>query len=114
MSIIGKRVFMTNVNDRKIYNAVGAEAVLTAKADLRKYLTGISTSAGYVLSDSKGTVFYTDTRYIEAAAAALEGTGIKVELYKGSLEDLLKPYSEIAIPLNGTLYNTYVRLRRIS
>ena len=48
------------------------EAVLTEAADLRKYITGISTSFGYVLSDKNGSVFYTDTRYLEGAGKALK------------------------------------------
>ena len=37
---------MKESNASKIYKAVGAEAVLTEASDLRKYLTGFSTSFG--------------------------------------------------------------------
>ena len=97
-------------NTRKIYDAVGAEAVLTEQPDLRHYLTGLSTSFGYVLSDKNGSSFYTDTRYIEGATAAMQGSGIQVKLFEGSLENLLKPYKEVAIPLSRTLYPDYVKL----
>ena len=97
-------------NTKKVFNAVGAEAVLTEQSDLRQYLTGLSTSFGYVLSDRNGTTFYTDTRYIEGATAALKGTDIQVKLYEGSLENLLKPYKEVAVPLKRTLYPDYLKL----
>ena len=58
-------------NALKIYNMVGAEAVLTEAEDLRKYLTGFSSSFGYVLSDKDGSTFYTDNRYLEAAKRRL-------------------------------------------
>ena len=47
---------MNCTNASKIYNLVGAEAVLTEADDLRKYLTGLSTTFGYVISDKSGTV----------------------------------------------------------
>ncbi|MDE6000922.1 MAG: aminopeptidase P family N-terminal domain-containing protein, partial [Clostridia bacterium] len=65
-------------NAEKIYNMVGAEAVLTEAGDLRKYLTGLSTSFGYVLTDIDGTTFYTDSRYFEGAANALKDADISV------------------------------------
>lgn len=101
---------MTVNNASKIYKAVGAEAVLTSQYDLREYLTGFATSFGYVLSDKNGTVFYTDPRYIEGAAAALKGSGITVKLFGGSLEELLKPYKEVAVPLDKTLYPEFLKL----
>lgn len=99
---------LTNV--QKIYDAVGAQAVLTGQSDLRQYLTGISTSFGYVLSDKSGNTFYTDTRYLEAASAALKGTDIAVKKYESSLESLLKDYKEVAVPLSRTTYLEYQRL----
>ncbi len=97
-------------NAQKIYSLAGAEAVLTEQADLRRYLTGISTSFGYVLTDKNGTTFYTDPRYLEAAKAALNGSGIKAELYKAPLEDMLNGYKEVAVPLSRTTYPTYKKL----
>ena len=97
-------------NTQKVFKAVGAEAVLTEQSDLRLYLTGLSTSFGYVLSDKEGSSFYTDPRYLEGATAALKGTDIKVKLYEGSLADILKPYKEVAIPLQRTLYPDYQKL----
>ncbi|MDE6585307.1 MAG: aminopeptidase P family protein [Clostridia bacterium] len=101
---------MTHTNAKKIYGLVGAEAVLTEQSDLRQYLTGISTSFGYVLIDKSGTVFYTDSRYLEAAEAALAGTDIQVKQFSGTLENLLKDYKEIAIPAARTYYPDYLKL----
>lgn len=102
---------MKTTNAKKIFDAVGAQAVLTEQADLRQYLTGISTSFGYVLSDETGNAFYTDTRYLEAASAALKGTDIQVKNFEGSLENLLKGYKEVAVPLSVTLYPQYEKLK---
>ncbi|MDE7453456.1 MAG: aminopeptidase P family protein [Clostridia bacterium] len=101
---------MVQTNASKIFNLVGAEAVLTEAADLRKYLTGISTSFGYVLSDENGSTFYTDTRYLEGAVNALNGTEITVKKYE-SLENILKPYKKVAIPVARTLYSDYQKLK---
>lgn len=101
---------MVTDNAKKVYEAVGAEAVLTSQHDLRQYLTGFATSFGYVLSDKNGTTFYTDPRYLEGAAAALKGKNIGVKLFEGSLENLLKPYKEVAIPLEKTLYPEYLKI----
>ncbi|MBD5584567.1 MAG: hypothetical protein HDQ88_05750, partial [Clostridia bacterium] len=101
---------MIKTNAQKIYDAVGAQAVLTEPADLRQYLTGLSTSFGYVLSDKKGNTFYTDTRYLEAVSKALENTDIKVKKFEAPLENLLKGYKEVAVPLSKTFYPDYKRL----
>ncbi len=100
---------MTCTNTQKIYEAANAEAVLTEQEDYRLYLTGISTTFGYVLSDKSGSTFYTDARYLEAAKAALEGTDITVKRYC-SLEEILKPYKEVAVPLSRTTYTNYKKL----
>lgn len=97
-------------NAQTIFNAVGAEAVLTEQPDLRRYLTGLETSFGYVLSDKNGNTFYTDTRYLEGATAALKGTDIAVKKFEAPLENLLKGYKEVAVPLSRTTYPMYKRL----
>lgn len=100
---------MTCTNTKKIYDAVKAQAVLTEQEDYRLYLTGISTTFGYVLSDKNGSTFYTDARYLEAAKSALDGTDVEVKRYT-SLEDILKPYSEVAVPLSRASYASYKKL----
>ncbi|MDE6667663.1 MAG: aminopeptidase P family protein [Clostridia bacterium] len=101
---------MQATNAQKIFNAVGAQAVLTEQPDLRHYLTGVQTSFGYVLSDKNGNTFYTDTRYLEAASAALKGTDIEVKQFQSPLENLLKGYREVAVPFSRTTYPEYKRL----
>ena len=76
-------------NASKIFKLAGAEAVLTEAQDLRQYLTGLSTTFGYVLTDKDGTVFYTDSRYIEGATKALKDSDISVRIYENPPEKLL-------------------------
>ena len=102
---------MIKTNAEKIYKLVGAEAVLTEASDLRKYLTGISTSFGYVITDKNGTAFYTDTRYLEGAVKSLSGSGITVKKYEAPLSELIKNYNEIAVPKGRMLYNDYEQLK---
>ncbi len=104
------KVVVMQTNATKIYKLIGAEAVLTEAEDLRKYLTGFSSSYGYVLSDANGTVFYTDSRYVEGASAFLKDTDICVKQFTGSIEELLKGYKEVAVPLGRTLYCDYEKL----
>lgn len=94
----------------KIFKAVDADAVITSQEDLRLYLTGFNSSFGYVVTDRNGTVFYTDSRYLEGASAKLESEGISVREFK-SLEEILKPYSKIAIPFDSTLYPEYEKYK---
>lgn len=101
---------MKNANASKIYAAAGAEAILTEQEDLRLYLTGFQSSFGYVVTDAKGTCFYTDPRYFEAAAERLKGSGIEVKLFEGNLENILKQYGQVAVPLDRTNYPFYKKL----
>lgn len=102
---------MAHTNANKIFNLAGAEAVVTQAADLRQYLTGISTSFGYVISDRNGTVFYTDSRYLEGAKSALKNSGISVEQFVYPLENLLKKYKQIAVPVEKMLVPDYEKLK---
>lgn len=104
---------MVKTNATKIYNAVNAEAVLTERDDLRQYLTGLATSFGYVISDKNGNRFYTDTRYLEAAHALLDGTDIEVKNFEGKLEELLKGYKEVAVPLSSISHAAYEKLTAV-
>ena len=97
-------------NARTLFEKVGAEAILTEQSDLRQYLTGLETSFGYVLTDKNSTVFYTDSRYFEGAKKALAGKDIEVKLYEGSLENILKGYKEVAIPIAKTYHTAYEKL----
>ena len=102
---------MAYTNASKIYNLVVAEAVLTEAADLRKYLTGFSSSFGYVLSDKNGSTFYTDPRYLEAAENLLKGSEISVKKYTLSIEKLLSGYKQVAVPLERIGYLEYKKLQ---
>ncbi|MBE7088308.1 MAG: aminopeptidase P family protein [Clostridiales bacterium] len=104
---------MIETNAKKIYDLVGAEAVFTAKLDLRQYLTGFQSSFGYVISDKEGTTFYTDTRYLEGAQKLLQNTDISVKvLERGKTAyDLLKKYKEVAIPISKTYAPEYEELK---
>ena len=102
---------MAHTNASKIYNLVGAEAVLTEDANLRKYLTGFSSSFGYVLSDRSGSYLYTDSRYLEAAENLLKGSEITVKKFTAPLENLLQSYKQIAAPLDRIGYRDYKKLQ---
>ena len=102
---------MAHTNASKIYNLVGAEAVLTEAEDLRKYLTGFSSSFGYVLSDKNGSTFYTDPRYLEAAEKLLKGTEIAVKKFTAPIEQILSVYKQIAVPLDRIDYLDYKKLQ---
>ena len=102
---------MANTNASKIYNHVGAEAVLTEAEDLRKYLTGFSSSFGYVLSDKSGSTFYTDLRYLEAAENLLKGSEIAVKKFDTPIEKLLSSYKQVAVPLERIGYLDYKKLQ---
>ena len=102
---------MAHTNASKIYNLVGAEAVLTEAEDLRKYLTGFSSSFGYVLSDKNGSTFYTDPRYLEAAEKLLKGSEITVKKFATTIEQLLAPYKQVAVPVERVGYLDYKKLQ---
>lgn len=60
---------------------LGADAFLTFSAANRRYLTGFTGSAGYVLVTAAGTELLTDWRYVDQAAS--EAPGCKVTLLGG-------------------------------
>ncbi len=100
---------MVNNAVKKVFQAAGAEALVTTQDDLRFYLTGFSSSFGIVVADSQNTVFYTDSRYLEAAHKSLEKSGITVAEYPRSvaLTELLKKYKSLAVPFDRITANEY-------
>lgn len=96
----------------KIYNKLNTEAMLTAAPDLRFYLTGFSSSFGLVITDKRGSVFYTDARYLEAAQSALKASGICVkEMPKGVTEaQLVSDYNSVAVPFSRLTAEEYIAL----
>ena len=86
---------------QKIFNASGADRLYVTAPDLRFYLTGFSSSDGCVVTDGEGTAFYTDARYLEAAAAALKGSGIAVkQAPKGGYSVLAEGAGTLAVSLS--------------
>ena len=68
------------------------ECILIESEVNRKYLTGFSSSAGYLVSGNNGSAFFTDSRYIEAAQKEI--TVCPVYLLKDFKEDVLTFISE--------------------
>lgn len=97
---------------KKVFLKTGADALVTCSEDLRFYLTGFMSSFGVVVTDSNGTVFYTDSRYLEAAEAALTDTDITVKEYPRGvkLSKLLSGYKSLAVPFNSLNVNDYLSL----
>lgn len=100
---------MVNNAIKNIFKAAGAEALVTTQGDLRFYLTGFQSSFGVVVADENSVIFYTDSRYLEAAQKSLEKSGITVAEYpRGTkLSDLLKGYKSLAVPFDRITANDY-------
>ena len=98
---------------RKIYAEVGADALVTREDDLRFYLTRFSSSFGIVVADGDGIVFYTDSRYLEAAQKSLKDDGIEVREYPrgAKLGELLKGYKTLGMPLGRISASNYLSLK---
>lgn len=100
---------MVNIAIKKVFEAAGADALVTTQSDLRFYLTGFQSSFGVVVADGEKTLFYTDARYLEAAEKSLKSKGITVlEYSRGTrLCELLKGYESLAVPLDRITANDY-------
>ena len=103
-------------NTKKILREIKADAMLTASPDLRKYLTGFSSSFGFVYTDAQESVFFTDPRYAEGARAALKNTFIAVEVAKN--EDTVLDYIKskkiktLAVPMERITLPQYAALKK--
>ena len=98
---------------QKIFNASGADRLYVTAPDLRFYLTGFSSSDGCVVTDGEGTAFYTDARYLEAAAAALKGSGIAVkQAPKGGYSVLAEGAGTLATSLSRVTAAEYLELTK--
>ena len=104
-------------NTKKLLREVHADAMLTESADLRTYLTGFTSSFGFVYTDTEESVFFTDPRYAEGAREALKGQSTRVEIAKSAnsvfeyikaikVKKLAVPIGRISIP-DGALYKKY-------
>lgn len=94
---------------RRIFNEVGADAVVTTAEDYRLYLTGFKSSFGVLVTDGDGSVFYTDARYLEAAINKLSESGVRVLEYPRGIkiEELLKKYKTLGVPLSKITAKEY-------
>ncbi len=62
-----------NNNFEKLTNNLKKhECLLIESCENRKYLTGFSSSAGYLVLGGNGSAFFTDSRYIEAASEKID------------------------------------------
>ena len=98
---------------KKIFNATGADKLIVTAPDLRFYLTGFASSDGLVLVDENGATFYTDARYLEAASAALSGTGIEVkEPPRAGYLSLVEGSGRVAAALSRITADEYIALSK--
>lgn len=96
---------------RKIFKAAGADRLYVTAPDLRFYLTGFASTDGCVVADESGTTFYTDARYLEAASAALSGSGIAVKQPpRGGYSALAEGAKTLATSLSRTTAAEYLEL----
>ncbi len=77
---------------RKIYEDSGADVLLIETDFLRKYLTGFSSTDGYVVLDGKYCMLVVDARYFEAAKKALRAS--RVHVVEGSYRKALELIGE--------------------
>lgn len=97
---------------RKIFKGTGADKLIVTAPDLRFYLTGFESSDGMVVADESGTSFYTDARYLEAAAKALEGSGIAVKQPPaGGYLSLAEGSGKVAAALSRITADEYIALK---
>lgn len=103
---------MLQTNGKKIFEAVGADAVFLTCEYLKRYVTGFLTENGYVLVDKTGTYLYTDARYTEAAKKTLDGTEVtvkEIDRFSNAYE-LLKAYKTVGVALAQTNYPEYKKI----
>ena len=90
---------MTLDRAKKIYVAAETEGLLIEEDFLRRYVTGFYSTDGFVTITRKGCTLVVDSRYSEAAQAALKGSGIKVvEGGYGEAKALLEGCKRIGVP----------------
>ena len=97
---------------QKIFEQTKADRLVVTAPDLRYYLTGFASSDGMVVVDDGGTTFYTDSRYLEAASKALEGSGISVKQPpKGGYIFLAEGSKKLAAALSRITAEEYLALK---
>ncbi len=73
---------------RARFQGMGLDAILISSPENRRYLSGFTGSAGYLLISQKEAVLCTDFRYIEQAET--QATEFQIERIKGTVEWLPK------------------------
>ena len=100
---------------REIFEKTGADAMLTAAPDLRKYLTGFQSTFGYVYTDREESVFFTDPRYAEMAEQVLRDSPFRVRIVRSEKEVLAyakeRKASTLAVPCERITVPEYARLK---
>lgn len=71
------------------------EAVLMGSPENRRYYTGFSSSAGWLLVSREGAVFLTDSRYYELAQRTV--TGCEVRLLQKGKEELAQAMEDLKV-----------------
>lgn len=106
---------MIETNGKKLFDAVGAEAIYTTNDILRRYITGFYAEDGFVIIDKEGTKMYTDSRYTEEAVKALKGTDVQVieADRNATAESLLKNYQSVAVPFEYMSYPAVKKLQEM-
>ena len=82
------------------------DAIIITSPENRRYFTGFNSSAGYLIITKKEAVFFTDSRYIEAATSKI--TACKSLLLK-RIDDTIVPYLK---ELN--IKNIYLETERLT
>ena len=94
------------------------EAIIVSQAENRRYLSGFTGSAGFLLVTEKSAILATDFRYLEQA----QGQALDFELFhiEGELEkwfpDLISPLrvKKVGFEANGIPFSTYRKLAATS
>lgn len=96
--------------------ALELDAALVSSLPNIRYLTGFTGSNGLLLVTARQATLLTDPRYTLQAAAETEGSGVKVAIAKGSLEEALTTKlgkgKRIGFENNRIPYRTWEHLQR--
>jgi len=96
--------------------ALELDAALVSALPNIRYLTGFTGSNGLVLTTGRQSILFTDPRYTLQAQAETAGSGVKVVIAKGSLEEALAAklakLRRIGFENNRMSYRTWEHLQR--
>lgn len=104
---------MVCTNGKKVFEKCGLDAIYTSCEYLMRYITGMAAENGCVIVDEKGTTFYTDKRYIEAAEKLFAGTDVTPVLYvQSEVLERLAGYAKVGISFRETAHVEYLALEK--